>query len=56
MVESGAMGDLTGWTKVAYIAACLVVPAAWGAFAAWLFTRGDKNKDAERPPHVDYMI
>ena len=44
-----------GWL---YVVACLVVPAAWGAASAWLFSRADRHRDArerERPP-IDYMI
>ena len=42
-----------------YVAACILVPAAWGAVSAWLFARLDKRrapKEEERAPRVDYMI
>ena len=40
----------------AYIGACLVIPAAWGALSAWLFSRRDQRaSDTSRPP-IDYMI
>lgn len=45
-----------------YVAACVVVPVAWGAITAWLFSRrGKKAADAaaqaaaDRPP-MDYVI
>lgn len=44
---------------IGYIAACLIVPAAWGALTAWLFTRGDRKRKAaelERRPPIDYVI
>lgn len=54
------MDDLHGIAKVAYIVACLLVPAAWGGFSAWLFTRRDRKRkmaaELERRPPVDYVI
>jgi hypothetical protein len=45
------------WQQLAYLAACLVVPAAWGAFSAWLFSRIDaRRRGSARPAPVDYMI
>jgi hypothetical protein len=41
-----------------YIAACLIVPALWGAASAWLFSNLDRRRKKvadERPP-IDYMI
>ena len=47
------------WERCAYVAMCLVLPAAWGSFAAWLFARLDRRRAAarklERAP-VDYTI
>jgi hypothetical protein len=42
--------------KVAYVAACVLVPALWGALAAWLFTRRDRRSADDRHPPVDYHI
>jgi hypothetical protein len=49
------------WSLWAYVAACVVVPAAWGAFAAWLFGRLDlRRKKTGSPPRerafIDYSI
>ena len=45
------------WQEWAYVAACLVVPAAWGAFSAWLFSRIDRRRAGRStPPPLDYMI
>ncbi len=42
------------WT---YIAACVVIPAVWGAFVAHLFGRLDaRRRTPKTPPPVDYMI
>lgn len=47
------------WARLGYVALCLVLPAAWGAFAAWLFGRIDRRRAAarklDRPP-IDYTI
>jgi len=52
-----SMSDLEGWSKVAYVAACVVVPALWGAVTAWVFTRRDRRKaEADRRPPIDYHI
>ncbi|MBL4633395.1 MAG: hypothetical protein JKY56_05970 [Kofleriaceae bacterium] len=50
--------DKSGWL---YIAACLLVPAAWGITSAWLFAKIDarrKPKTSQSPaqPPVDYSI
>ncbi len=47
-------GGVNQWL---YLAACLLVPAAWGVFSAWLFSRADRKaaEDDRRPP-VDYVI
>jgi hypothetical protein len=62
LIRCPAMDD-TGWTRWAYVAACVIVPAAWGALTAWLFSRGDRRAaaaGAPRPPqppsHIDYTI
>ncbi len=50
-----ASGDPMTWF---YIAACVLVPALWGAVSAWLFSgldRRRREKQRERPP-IDYMI
>lgn len=51
---------MTGWPEWLYIGACLVVPAAWGAFSAWLFGRLDRRRRAAAPgdrrPPLDYVI
>lgn len=41
-----------------YIAACILVPALWGAASAWLFSLVDRRRgerERQRPP-IDYMI
>jgi hypothetical protein len=46
------------WTRLGYVALCVLLPAAWGGFAAWLFGRLDRRHAArklERPP-IDYTI
>ena len=46
------------WQRLGYVALCVALPAAWGAFAAWLFGRIDRRRKAklpERPP-LDYTI
>jgi hypothetical protein len=53
------MSALPTW---AYALACILAPAAWGAFTAWLFLRRDRRAgtdaadDRDRAPPVDYMI
>jgi hypothetical protein len=56
------MDELAG-SRWLYLAACVVVPAAWGALSAWLFSRRDRRARADAPPapgrpdpHIDYMI
>ena len=41
-----------------YIAACVIVPALWGAVSAWLFSRLDRRRREQMPerPPIDYMI
>ncbi len=40
-----------------YILACISLPAAWGAFAAYLFSLRDKNKRSQKQQSsIDYMI
>ena len=40
-----------------YIAACVAVPGAWGAFSAWLFSRLDRRKKSTQDrPRIDYTI
>lgn len=50
----------SGWREWIYIAACLLVPAAWGVVSAHIFERIDRRKkladDAARRPPVDYSI
>jgi hypothetical protein len=53
------VNDSSGLAKIGYIAACILVPALWGAITAWLFTRRDKQREAEeleRRPPIDYVI
>ena len=46
----------------AYVAACVLVPVAWGALTAWLFSRRDRKRrgvkaeSAPARPTIDYMI
>ena len=45
------------WHAIGYLAACLLVPAAWGGFSAWLFSRLDRRRaPPAQSPHIDYMI
>ena len=48
---------MADWPEWLYIGACLVVPAAWGAFSAWLFGRFDRSRSQsdDREP-MDYVI
>ena len=41
-----------------YVAACVVVPAAWGALSVWLFRRLERRRaETERSaPPIDYSI
>ena len=47
-----------GWNFWLYLGTCILVPAAWGAFSAWLFQRIDKRraKAARKRPLMDYTI
>jgi hypothetical protein len=40
-----AVSALPTW---AFVSACLLIPAAWGAFTAWAFTRRDQRAVAAR--------
>jgi hypothetical protein len=46
------------WSKLGYVALCLLLPATWGGVTAWLFARLDARRAARRPerPPVDYTI
>jgi hypothetical protein len=45
------------WQQWTYVAACVAVPAAWGAFSAWLFSRLDaRRRPVAAPPPIDYVI
>jgi len=49
------------WNQWLYVLACVLVPAAWGATAAWLFGRIDKRRQKRGEPerqsaYVDYSI
>lgn len=51
----------SAWQLWGYVAACVVVPAAWGVLSAWVFQRLDRRKqslenEAARRPPVDYSI
>ena len=56
MVPCRAVTFDSTWAMWGYIAACIAAPAAWGAVAAWLFTRGDAKSRPSDQPTVDYMI
>ncbi len=51
---------LESWQLWGYVAACVVVPLAWGAVSAWLFARRDRARALERQreqlPPIDYVI
>jgi hypothetical protein len=47
------MSDATSWDRWAYVAACVFVPALWGAITAWLFARQDRRRAARRAPDAD---
>lgn len=44
--------------KIAYIAACLILPIVWGFTVNWLFELRAKRKDrrGEEPVFPDYQI
>jgi hypothetical protein len=46
------------WDRLGYVAVCVLLPAAWGAIAAWLFGRLDRRRAARKPdrPPLDYSI
>ena len=49
------------WSLWAYVAACVAVPAAWGAACAWLFGRLDRRRRSSGAPprersFIDYSI
>ena len=39
------------WERWAYVAMCLVLPAAWGGFAAWLFAHLDRRRAGAADGH-----
>lgn len=46
------------WQQWLYIAACVIVPATWGAVTAWLFSRLDRRRARrdQAAREIDYMI
>ena len=45
-------------STLAYVAACVLVPAAWGVLSVWLFRRLERRRaETSRPaPPIDYSI
>jgi hypothetical protein len=47
------------WREWLYVAACVLLPGAWGAFTAWLFARLDRRRKLREEQNrltIDYMI